>query len=214
MACYDANAQSKKKGKEPELAISKRGNLIFEDDFSGKELEWVQTDGEWRIFRDALVPKLAKEGVKYAGTEHPFDKTANIVIQLRALLAPGSGVSIGASAKTSALSPHVMVRTNTHVMAFIYLDETGATQDIAPKVFTYPKARWMTLILERLARDYAFTLDGKTIRYQVEDGDIPPYDRLRITLYNFAIGPCAIDDVKVWEALPKDEGPEKDKKKK
>ncbi|MEW6358678.1 MAG: hypothetical protein AB1696_20250, partial [Planctomycetota bacterium] len=97
-----AEAQSKKKGKEPELAISKRGNLIFgarcpnvvagfslrdsgshgqtaqakacgyrsflpvrdlgnrpfEDDFSGKELEWSVLSGEWKIEKKALMTRF------------------------------------------------------------------------------------------------------------------------------------------------------------
>ena len=54
----EAKAQGKaKKGKEPELAISKRGKLIFEDDFSGDDLQWKADRGDWKIVKKTLVIK-------------------------------------------------------------------------------------------------------------------------------------------------------------
>src|SRR4030042_5318290 len=81
----EVKAQGKKKGKEPQLAICKRGKLIFEDDFSGKELEWAVSFGDWRIEKKALVTKSKGNAQINPGISRPFIGVPNAVFEYRAI---------------------------------------------------------------------------------------------------------------------------------
>ena len=96
-----------------------------------------------------------------------------------------------------------------------YKREEGSEQ-LAVGAFPYTKPRWLALLFELLEGKYALTVDGRTIEYeQIADGKVQKAS-VHVLLWTTRElqDVVAIDDVAVWEALPKDEEEEKDRKKK
>ncbi|MEW6360472.1 MAG: hypothetical protein AB1696_29345 [Planctomycetota bacterium] len=215
LATYDSAAQGKKKGKEPELAISKRGNLIFEDDFEGKELEWkFDAGGEWKIVKKSLTREL----------DHPsnlgcafrtFPPVKDAIFELKVHMPPGAypGVQIDRSARY----PGGRLNAGQGGSGSFGMDAVDGNRPyfLAQSPLSYKKPRWVHVIFEMAGTKYALTVDGKTITC-----DYAAQDERNIQSIYIAPGKTlkgqflAIDDVKVWEALPKDEEADKDKKKK
>ncbi|MEW6358090.1 MAG: hypothetical protein AB1696_17275 [Planctomycetota bacterium] len=211
----NAEAQSKKKGKEPELAICKRGNLIFEDDFSGKDLEWSVLSGEWKIEKKALMTRFKSTSSEDCPRIfRPFVGTQNVTFEFRTILPAKQGwMNIGASEKSvSAAYARPMFSPGNHTLSILYKDEKNELITFARSAFTYNKPRWLDVVIEMFGNQYAVTVDGKTLR-----GDVPPYEPVQRNAFFIGLSNpqgelFVFDDVKVWEALPKDEGEDKDEK--
>ncbi|MEW6355615.1 MAG: hypothetical protein AB1696_04760 [Planctomycetota bacterium] len=212
-ASYDAQAQSKKKGKEPELAISKRGKLIFEDDFSGKELLWNFDANrcKWEIVKKAALTK-SKGTSGDTKIERAYTQTSDVIFEFKTLLPLSGDLSLFYAAAIRD-TPWAKIFVTPSPQSAIYVveaDEQHKALVLSPLV--YRKPRWLNVTFEVLGSRYALTVDGTTTVC-----DFPASGRRQATF--FAVGMnkksddvFAIDDVKVWEALPKDEEPEKDKK--
>ncbi|MEW6356145.1 MAG: hypothetical protein AB1696_07475 [Planctomycetota bacterium] len=207
-----AEAQSKKKGKEPELAICKRGNLIFEDDFSGKEVEWNVTGGEWKIEKNSLVTrsKGTVANKDYPSICRPFAEVPNVVFEFRVLLPmKGSFGVYGKEGGSNAQNPGASFSPNTRTVSITYW---APHVDLAKGPLVYAKPRWLDVIFELYTNKYALTVDGKTMRGEVPPGEGIQRNTFLLTVPNPNGELFAIDDVKVYEALPKDEGEGEDEK--
>ncbi|MEW6358729.1 MAG: hypothetical protein AB1696_20505 [Planctomycetota bacterium] len=208
-ASYDAAAQSKKKGKEPELAISKRGNLIFEDDFAGKELGWVTKDGNWALAKKTLTENSTASGVLSA--TRVFSPTVDVVAAFRLCLPSKGWHAFGFGRGKVVL--HFFVSEQS-VKLGIYNQDTKVVDAVAVLPFVYKKQRWCDVIVEKLGKAVNVAVDGRTLKAEVPSMDDSPCDAFTVILHRTEKDVFAIDDVKVWEALPKDEEDEKDTKKK
>ena len=204
---------ARKKHKKGELAISKRGKLVFEDDFSSKELLWSfdRNRCEWKLTKKALLTRSG--GTSSDTTVHrPYAPLRDVVLEFRALLPMQGDVSLfykGGIRDT----PWAKVFVTPNAQFAIYVGGEGGTRKaLALSPLVYRKPRWLEVAFEVIGSRYALTVDGRTIVC-----DFPNPDRGDATA--FAIGMnkkpddvFAIDDVKVHEALPKDED-RKNKKK-
>ncbi|MFZ5501397.1 MAG: hypothetical protein ACOY58_05750 [Candidatus Micrarchaeota archaeon] len=215
----NAEAQRKKKDKEPELAICKRGKLIFEDDFSGKELDWIPSRdgkqrGEWKIVRKTLMTESG--GPDYLHIYRPFGRVCDAVFDLRVLAPKGVSVHILACEGGGSSAPTGIIATNSQTMFLRYVVGKEEYVNWGTKPLPYVKPRWLTVCYEMIGNRVALTVDGRTITYEaptLEAGKVRSLDRLAISVSGKTSGEAfAIDDVKVHEALPKDEGEDKDEK--
>ena len=77
----------------------------------------------------------------------------------------------------------------------------------------YAKRRWVALLFEALDGKYAFTADGRTVEWEQTGGEKSQKSSVGVRVFAMKQlqDVIAIDDVKVWEALPK--GAENRKKK-
>ncbi|MEW6358268.1 MAG: hypothetical protein AB1696_18180 [Planctomycetota bacterium] len=207
-----AEAQSKKKGKEPELSISKRGNLLLEDDFSDKELLWTFDSNRcnWKVVNKTLATKSTGASDKVY-VSRSFQPTEDIIVEMKMFLPIQSRGLIGASAfGDRGVQAHVIPSKKTfEIWNFIF---QTCNDSVAVGPLSYQKPRWVQAAYEMIAGRYALTVDGKTIQWEQV-----PYEKgkrgvIKVFVWQSVEELAAIDDVKVYEALPKDEGNDKDDK--
>ncbi|MEW6359336.1 MAG: hypothetical protein AB1696_23575 [Planctomycetota bacterium] len=219
-ASMTAEAQSKKKGKEPELAISKRGNLLMEDDFSEKDLLWQfnKKECEYRIIKGSLATKSECARDSRSALTRQFTPADNVVVELRAILPTSASINVAVTHKGATFIVAGIVVPNEKSFYLNTWTASGATPaDRNKKVslghLLYAKPRWVSVLFEAIEGNYALTVDGRTVRWEQV-----PYEKSERSLIQIIPGKpasnevLAIDDVKVWEALPKDEGEDKDEK--
>ena len=211
LVSHDTHARKKRKKGEP--VICKKGKLIFEDDFSEQELLWAPQNGEWQIIKKTLATKSAKPKTGMIWVLREFSPTPNVVFQLRAFAPRTSNfwVTRVRPSQSSAQAPGAQISPVRCSFAISHID--GGQVNVALNPLPYQKPRWITVLFEILDRKYALTVDGKTITYEAPNPEPSPESKLMIVLSKPDEDIFAIDDVKVWEALPLDED-EKDKKKK
>ncbi|MEW6360427.1 MAG: hypothetical protein AB1696_29120 [Planctomycetota bacterium] len=214
-----AEAQSKKKGKEPELAICKRGKLIFEDDFSEKDILWKfdEKECDYRIIKEALATK-SKCGGSKTTLMREITPMLDVIIEIKAFLPTNAHIWITPlnSRQTGGNAlPWVSGILAPKAKSFYiqsWSHEEGVKK-LALGALSYTKPRWVLTVFEAFQGNYALTVDGKTARWEQV-----PYEKIEWKFIH--VQPekpdsndlLAVDDVKVYEALPKDEGEEKDEK--
>ena len=220
----------KKKGLEPK--ISKRGELLFEDDFSEKELLWTfdSKAGEWRIVRKALVTKSIRgqgEGYTYSTIQRQFTPTENVMVEMKAILPTDSAVTFSVSFIGSARGPRrdapgppvrgqirgCIVPDENTMFIQLWNKEMGEER-LAKKAFPYTRARPVNLLFEAFEGKFVFTADGRTVEWEQIGGEKAKKFGVLVILWTHKQlqDVVAMDDVKVWEALPKEQE-EKNRKK-
>lgn len=215
MNSYDAEARGKKKGKEPELAISKRGKLIFEDDFSGKDLEWnFEAGGEWKVVKGRLVRELNNPaGAGSAFRSFPPVEDAIFEIKVYMPLGAYPGLQIDRSARF----PCARLSAGQGQGGAFGLEMWDGTRSyyLSQVPLPYNRPRWLQVVFEMLGTRYALTVDGKTVTAEAPAQNERSIRSIYIAPgYNVEGQFLSIDDVKVYEALPKDEDEDKGEKKK
>lgn len=229
--CSEICAQSRKRRDTPP-GIAERGKLLFEDDFSEKELLWTfdAEAGEWGIAKKALVTRSIRgegQGYTWSSIGRHFTPTDNVILEMRALVPADSAVTVslsftGAAPRTPKNAPPLpdcgtirgCVTPDTKTMA-IQLHKRGQKpEQLVVGAFPYTKQRWINLVFEVLEGKYALTVDGRTIVYEEAGAARAPKSGVSLVLWTAKElqGPVVIDDVAVWEALQKDEEEEKGKK--
>lgn len=203
-----------KKDKEIPAQICKRGKLIFEDDFSGKELLWNFDSNkcEWKIVKGALATKSTGQKVAIS-VRRDFMPVQDAVAELRILMPIECQVELQVGNGSLVPSPQFQScgETTGTFSLNTWTQETGYTLH-AKSPFPYRKPGWINVLFEAMGSRYALTVNGQTITCDFPRGEGVRLSAIWILPFKKESQVVAIDDVKVWEALPKDEEPEKDKK--
>ena len=81
------------------------------------------------------------------------------------------------------------------------------SEQLAVGAFPYTRPRWLALLFEVLDGKYALTVDGRTVEWPQPRGERVQKSGVHVALWTTKQlqDVVAIDDVKVWEALPKEE---------
>jgi hypothetical protein len=229
--CSDACAQTRKREALP--GIAKRGKLLFEDDFSEKDLLWTfdPSAGEWAIAKKTLVTKSIRgpgKGIQWSGVERKFTPTENVMVELRAFLPVGAGVTLsvsfpgsGGAAPQPDSAPAMVgeirgcIAPDDKAMYIQFWNSETGGDRLVVEGFPYTRTRWIHVVFEVLDGHFALTADGRTLSWR--QLPIARIKRSKVQLLLWTAKPfsnvVAIDDVKVWEALPKEEDGEAKKKK-
>jgi hypothetical protein len=228
--CSDACPQTSKKETLP--GIANRGKVLFEDDFSEKDLLWAfdPSAGEWTIVKKTLVTKSIRgpgEGFTWSGVERKFTPTENVRVELKALLPTGAAVTLSVSfaepagpAPQAGRTPDMVgkirgcINPDEKVVYLQFWNPETRPDRLVVQAFPYTKPRWIHLVFEVLEGRFALTADGRTILWR--QLPIARIQRSGVELLLWTTkklsNVVAIDDVKVWEALPKEEDGEAKKK--
>ena len=103
------HADARKKHKKGEPVICKKGKLIFEDDFWGKELEWQVINGEWGISKKALVTESVGGGGECPSVRRMFTPSENVIVELRLRVPLGAhAVHVELRDKLGAGAPRIL----------------------------------------------------------------------------------------------------------
>ena len=203
-----AHARGKKKGMEPK--ICKRGKLIFEDDFSGRELLWTinhPDSCQWKVVKRALVTESVGSGAKMSITR-AFAPAKDIIIELRMLIPTGAMATVGfrlPEVPTMFISPGSKFSLGNWSAA------TGV-EEYAVSPLPLRKPKWLSVVYETIGSQHALSVDGRTITCERSKPENLKCGEVYIGVNKKTSDIAAIDDVKVYEALPKDEDDDKDKK--
>ena len=201
--------------KDIEPVISKRGKLIFEDDFSGEELEWVVEKGEWKIVNEALATESIGNAAAPIVVKRAFTSVKSVIVQLRVYVPTVGGciLAIRPPKRSTTLTfagVRLRMKSQTaHICS--WNSESRAVEDLATLSFPYQRPMWCHVLLEVLGSDIAVTIRGKTMKASnpIEDA-LPTKASVFINIQMPTNDLFAIDDVKVWEALPRDGGEKAD----
>ncbi|MEW6357846.1 MAG: hypothetical protein AB1696_16045 [Planctomycetota bacterium] len=210
-----AEAQRKKKDKEPDLAICKRGNLIFEDDFSKKELKWSfdQLKCKWEIVKGSMATKSFGQPADVQ-VMVPISPVKDFVFDCKVWVPKSSQVffwigSIGGITRPyGSISQHGTLLTASIVT---YESGIGVKRQTESSI-SYSKPGWLNVTFEKLGPAHSLTVGGKRVTLNLPEADETEKSNMTVTHLKKNSDLFAIDDVKVYEALPKDEGEEKDEK--
>ena len=200
---------AKKKRKEIPTQICKRGKLIFEDDFSKKEMNWTfdESTCSWKVQKGALVTN----SVKQARISRKFNPIRNFVWEARFVLPPKSVLyMIWGGMQKLQVFPSLNSSLSQAALRQ-WKDEGNA--DIAVTPFPYKKKRTVVLLFEVLDGQFALTVDTKCVKFNSEIQTVNESGYIRLELRQAQPNVLAIDYVKLWEALPKDESKKKHKRK-
>ncbi|MEW6356521.1 MAG: hypothetical protein AB1696_09355 [Planctomycetota bacterium] len=209
-----AEAQSKKKGKEPELAISKRGKLIFEDDFSGKDFLWSfdETKCQWKTIKGSLATKSSGVGAQLQ-VRTAFPSVKEFILEFKIWLPMQTDSYFYVGGIGGPTLPYGRLRhLGNAICVSIVTYYPGDTREHTPTSIPYRKPTWLEVVFEKLENKYALTVAGKTMTYELPEAD--PTGKSSVLFCKSANNDelFAIDNVKIYEALPKDEGEDKDEK--
>ncbi|MEW6357291.1 MAG: hypothetical protein AB1696_13255 [Planctomycetota bacterium] len=196
---YDAQAQSKKKAKEPELAISKRGNLIFEDDFSEKELKWrlLQETCSWKITKGKLVSTDA-----WANIARDIPSTSGLILQFTV----DSSDSVTEVHLLNGTKPSQRLYLSVYPKSCLKvtrLDESRNKEHLLVTPLVSKADASYTVLFESIEGKVCLSAFGKSVVHDTGVKDLI-YSLIQLNFRKDKGSFIAIDDVKVWEALPKD----------
>ncbi|MEW6359935.1 MAG: hypothetical protein AB1696_26595 [Planctomycetota bacterium] len=231
--CSAACAQTRKK-KEAPPGIAERGKLLFEDDFSEKELLWTfdPSAGEWGIVKKTLLTKSirgAGKGYKWSSISRQFTPSENVILEMKALLPSDSAVTLSVSftgpapaAPREAPAPpgrgtiRGCITPDEKTMRLQFYKRGEGSEQLAVGAFPYTKRKWVALLFEVFEDKYALTVEGRTIKWVQVGDEKRQKSEVHVALWTTKElqDVVAIDDVSVWEALPKDEEEEKGKERK
>jgi len=198
-ACETEARGRKRKGQK--TVLCRRGKVVLEDDFSGKKLLWTFDPNEchWEIVKKALATESTGDKVALS-IERPIRPVENAVIEMRFLLPRGCSVAVVGTwtnfpfARISAAKGKLSLET--------WSKETGLAE-VAMAPFPYPKARWVDVLYEIAGPRYALTVDGQTITCDMPFSGERKINKVAIRPEQKTSELFIVDDVRVWEALPK-----------
>ncbi|MEW6357881.1 MAG: hypothetical protein AB1696_16220 [Planctomycetota bacterium] len=208
-----AEGQSKKKGKEIPTTICTRGKLIFEDDFSAKNDEWViqESSCTWKIARGVLALKARSDSEdSHLVISRSFSVVGGLVIEGKVAIPEGKWLYIG----IDGLKPeqaYGIIDTQSRAIAMRQMRKEGNV-NVVTKNFPYAAGKPTVFLFEIINGVSALTANGKTVSYtsSMTDGAF-----MGIKLYDVRKpdgSTYVFDEIKVWEALPKDESKKKEDK--
>ncbi|MEW6358456.1 MAG: hypothetical protein AB1696_19135 [Planctomycetota bacterium] len=212
-ASIKTGAQSKKKGKGPELAICKRGKLIFEDDFSGKDLMWTYKPDkcDWKVMKGMLATKSTGEHFEI-GIQQSLAPLSDAVSEFRLFLPTPGGVHVSMNERPGFPLAGIERSVVSPGRLSIITASPEGVRVHATSPFSFRKSSWINVIFEKLGPRYALTVGDRTITYNLSPGEEVKVSQLWFMPIKKTSDIFAIDDVKVYEALPKDEGENEDEK--
>ncbi|MEW6360183.1 MAG: hypothetical protein AB1696_27865 [Planctomycetota bacterium] len=184
-----------------ETVLCKRGKLILEDDFSGKNLLWTFDPDKchWAIAEKALVTESTGDKVALS-IERPITPVANAVFEMRVFLPRDCTVALlgtWTNFPFARISP-----TNGKLTLVTWSKETGMVE-VAMAPFPYPEARWIDVLYEVSGSSYALTVDDQTVTCDMPFSGERSLTKIVIRPEQKTSSRLMVDDIKVWEALPK-----------
>jgi len=193
-------ARKKKKSKQKPL-FCRRGRLIFEDDFSGKELDWTfnAQHCEWKIVKGALVTRSVG-GKAQLSVERAFPAVDNAVFELRIFLPTECTVAVVGAwtnfpfARISSAHGKISLQT--------WSKEAGVTE-VAMEPFPLQKDGWIDVLYEMAGPKYALTVNGKSISCEMPFEGKREINKLAIRPEQKTAQLFMVDDVSVRMAVPK-----------
>lgn len=179
--------------------IATRGELVFEDDFSGAKLQddWQQVRGEWKISEGAVVGKEVKAD-KHAAVFHCLKKNRNSVVRFSFRLDGADQFHFslnyqrGHLFRTIVTPDSVTVRTDHSKR-----DKSIRSEMLGKAAATFQPGKWYTMQIEMVGDRVAVTTDnGVKIEGQHArlDTEKPNYRFILKSQY------LALDDIRVWNA--------------
>ncbi|MEW6358051.1 MAG: hypothetical protein AB1696_17080 [Planctomycetota bacterium] len=200
----DVKAQSKKKGKEIPTQICERGKLIFEDDFSGKEILWLFNDASpWKLAGGKLVSKqTSTEHNKQAYLHRKIESSSGIVVQF--LVPPEEKIAYITVVALGGGVPQYRGKVDLrNQICEIQLWGKEKIESLSSKQLPATKLKVIPILYEATGGKFAVTVLGQTAIHDAGVPDMVLTD-MRISFYARSVPVLiALDDVKVWEALPK-----------